>query len=88
MLHVDKVTIQQIDDCAKHVYTKIIKLDKPSLKFPVRALSNEVIVLRNGRMVEQGPAADVFAAPRSDYTKALIAAAFDIEAAPDGVVST
>ncbi|MCB9888681.1 MAG: DNA topoisomerase IV subunit A [Planctomycetes bacterium] len=37
---VDKVTIQQIDDCAKHVYTKIIKLDKPSLKFPVRALSN------------------------------------------------
>ena len=54
----------------------------------VRALSNEVIVLRNGRMVEQGPAADVFAAPRSDYTKALIAAAFDIEAAPDGVVST
>ena len=36
----DNVTITQIDNCAKHVYTKIIKLSKPELKFPVRSLSN------------------------------------------------
>jgi microcin C transport system ATP-binding protein len=53
----------------------------------VRALSNEVIVMRNGRMVEHGPAVEVFEAPKSDYTRALIAAAFNIEAAPEGVVS-
>ena len=46
----------------------------------VRALANDVIVLRRGRIVEQGPAAEVFAHPRQDYTKALMAAAFDIEA--------
>ena len=44
----------------------------------VRALANTLIVMRNGRIVEQGPAADIFAAPQSDYTKALMAAAFDV----------
>jgi microcin C transport system ATP-binding protein len=53
----------------------------------VRALSNEVVVMRHGKMVEYGPSIEVFANPKSDYTKALIAAAFDIEAAPEGVVS-
>ncbi|HEY0919972.1 ABC transporter ATP-binding protein [Devosia sp.] len=48
----------------------------------VRALANDVIVLRAGRIVEQGPAAAVFANPRQDYTRALMAAAFDIEALP------
>jgi DNA topoisomerase-6 subunit A len=37
---IDLVTIAQIDNCAKHVYTKIIKLAKPELRFPVRSLSN------------------------------------------------
>ena len=53
----------------------------------VRALANDVIVMRAGKVVEQGPARDVFDNPSSDYTKALMAAAFDIEAAPEGVVS-
>jgi microcin C transport system ATP-binding protein len=52
----------------------------------VRALSDDLIVLRDGKVVEQGPAAKVFDAPQNDYTKALMAAAFEIEAAPDGVV--
>ena len=46
----------------------------------VRALANEVIVLRAGRVVEQGPAQGVFENPRSDYTRALMAAAFEIKA--------
>jgi microcin C transport system ATP-binding protein len=45
----------------------------------VRALANYVIVMRNGRVVEQGPARDLFAAPKSEYTQALLAAAFNIE---------
>jgi microcin C transport system ATP-binding protein len=44
----------------------------------VRALANQLIVMRNGKIVEQGSAADIFAEPRSDYTKALMAAAFDV----------
>ncbi|HTM78384.1 MAG TPA: ABC transporter ATP-binding protein [Devosia sp.] len=44
----------------------------------VRALANTLIVMRNGKIVEQGPAAEIFAAPREDYTKALMAAAFDV----------
>jgi microcin C transport system ATP-binding protein len=53
----------------------------------VRALANEVIVMRNGQVVEQGPAEQIFERPRTDYTKALISAAFRIETAPEGVVS-
>jgi microcin C transport system ATP-binding protein len=46
----------------------------------VRALATEIIVMRAGRVVESGPAADVFAAPKTDYTRALFAAAFDMKA--------
>jgi microcin C transport system ATP-binding protein len=53
----------------------------------VRALSEHVIVMRRGKVVEQGPAAEIFDTPREDYTKALMAAAFDL-AAVDGVVET
>jgi len=42
----------------------------------VRALANQLIVMREGRVVERGPAADIFAAPQSDYTRTLLAAAF------------
>lgn len=53
----------------------------------VRALANEVVVMRNGKVVEFGTAEQIFDAPKTDYTKALMAAAFDIEAAPEGVVA-
>ncbi|MEM9206747.1 MAG: ATP-binding cassette domain-containing protein, partial [Pseudomonadota bacterium] len=53
----------------------------------VRALANDVIVMRAGKVVEQGPAVDIFERPRDDYTKALMAAAFNIETAPEGVVA-
>jgi microcin C transport system ATP-binding protein len=46
----------------------------------VRALASELIVMRNGKVVESGPAKDIFAAPKNDYTRTLFAAAFSIEA--------
>jgi microcin C transport system ATP-binding protein len=45
----------------------------------VRALAHRVVVLRHGRVVEQGSADEVFANPRADYTRALMAAAFTLE---------
>jgi microcin C transport system ATP-binding protein len=45
----------------------------------VRALADEVVVLRDGKVVERGPAAQVFGAPQTPYTKALIEAAFNLE---------
>jgi len=53
----------------------------------VRALANEVIVMRDGKVVETGTAEQIFTDPKTDYTRALIAAAFDIETAPTGVVN-
>jgi microcin C transport system ATP-binding protein len=41
----------------------------------VRALANEVIVMKDGTAVESGPADQIFTAPRSDYTRQLLAAA-------------
>jgi microcin C transport system ATP-binding protein len=46
----------------------------------IRALSNEVVVMRQGRVVEYGPAGRVFGAPQHPYTRALMAAAFALEA--------
>lgn len=46
----------------------------------VKALANEVIVMRSGKVVESGPARAIFEAPQQDYTKALMAAAFNMEA--------
>ena len=54
----------------------------------VRALANSIIVLRHGKVVEQGPARTVFAKPKTDYTKALLAAAFELEARRGGAVAT
>jgi microcin C transport system ATP-binding protein len=46
----------------------------------VRALSHDVVVMRAGRIVEEGPAEAIFDRPREPYTRALMAAAFDLEA--------
>ncbi|MEJ2015541.1 MAG: ABC transporter ATP-binding protein [Limibacillus sp.] len=54
----------------------------------VRALADEVIVMKDGQVVEQGAAARIFDQPEADYTKALMKAAFDLEAVEGGVVST
>jgi microcin C transport system ATP-binding protein len=53
----------------------------------VAALASRLIVLRGGKMVEEGAAADLFKDPKTDYTRALFAAAFNLETAPAGVVS-
>ena len=54
----------------------------------VRALSDHVIVMRNGKVVEQGPAEQIFDRPEQEYTKALMAAAFDLETVDGGIVAT
>jgi microcin C transport system ATP-binding protein len=46
----------------------------------VRALAHEVLVLKDGKAVERGPAQAIFEAPQHAYTKALMAAAFNLEA--------
>ncbi len=43
----------------------------------VRAMADTCIVMRKGRIVEEGPTEAIFAAPREDYTRALMAAAVD-----------
>ncbi len=53
----------------------------------VRALANEIMVMRNGEVVEHGPSREVFDAPKTDYTKALMAAAFNIATATHGAVN-
>jgi microcin C transport system ATP-binding protein len=53
----------------------------------VRALAHRIVVLRRGRVVEQGLAADILKRPREDYTRALMAAAFALEADETGVVA-
>ena len=49
----------------------------------VASLASNLIVMRHGKVVEQGAAADIFKNPASDYTRALFAAAFNIETAPN-----
>jgi microcin C transport system ATP-binding protein len=53
----------------------------------VAALACRLVVMRHGKVVEEGPAADLFARPQSDYTRALFAAAFNLETAPVGIVA-
>jgi microcin C transport system ATP-binding protein len=48
----------------------------------VAALASRVMVMKGGVVVEEGPAADLFAQPKTAYTRALFAAAFDMETAP------
>jgi microcin C transport system ATP-binding protein len=53
----------------------------------VAALASRLVVMRHGKVVEEGPAGELFKNPKSDYTRALFAAAFDIEAAGEGIVA-
>ena len=53
----------------------------------VKALANDLIVMRHGKVVESGPAAEIFASPQQDYTRALLAAAFHIEAVKTKAIS-
>ncbi len=54
----------------------------------VRALSSYVMVMRNGKVVEEGPSEEIFRAPQTDYTKALLAAAFDLQVAHRGALAS
>ena len=51
-------------------------------------MANYVLVMKDGKVVEQGHADRVFEHPETDYTKALIAAAFELEADTLGIVGT
>ena len=53
----------------------------------VRALADEVLVMRGGKVIEHGNAKQIFEAPADPYTQALMKAAFDLEAVETGVVS-
>ena len=48
----------------------------------VSSLASHLIVMRHGKVVEEGPASELFKHPKSDYTRALFAAAFRLESAP------
>jgi microcin C transport system ATP-binding protein len=49
----------------------------------VRALAHEVVVMKNGDVVESGSSAEIFEAPKTEYTRTLMAAAFDLEIAAE-----
>ena len=48
----------------------------------IRAMAHRIIVLRGGKVVEDAPAADIFARPQAEYTRSLLRAAFALDAAP------
>ncbi len=54
----------------------------------VRVMADEVIVMKDGRAVEQGPTEAIFGAPRESYTRALMAAAFDLTTAEAQALAT
>src|SRR5580692_1009476 len=53
----------------------------------VAALASRLVVMRHGLVVEAGDAAELFRNPKTDYTRALFAAAFKLETAPEGIVA-
>ncbi|PYN03179.1 MAG: microcin ABC transporter ATP-binding protein [Candidatus Rokuibacteriota bacterium] len=54
----------------------------------IRAVSDEILVMRDGRVVEQGPTERIFEQAEQAYTRALMAAAFDLEPVEEGAVRT
>ena len=53
----------------------------------VAAMSSSLMVMKEGKVVESGPAAELFKSPKTAYTRALFAAAFNLEASPEVVVA-
>jgi microcin C transport system ATP-binding protein len=51
-------------------------------------MSDEILVMRDGVVVEQGPTERIFEQPAQAYTRALMAAAFELEALEEGSVRT
>ena len=49
----------------------------------VRMMCDQVVVLREGQVVEQGPSAELFARPQAAYTQALLAVIPHLERAPE-----
>ena len=77
----DRIVQAQIVDLLRDLQTKrnlTYLFISHDLKV-VSALADDIIVMKDGRIVEQGPAERVFKHPEKDYTKALFAAAFDLE---------
>ncbi|MGJ5131151.1 MULTISPECIES: ABC transporter ATP-binding protein [unclassified Bradyrhizobium] len=54
----------------------------------VASLASHLIVMRHGKVVEEGPAVELFKAPKTDYTRALFAAAFRNETAGNGAAAS
>ena len=54
----------------------------------VRALSHDIIVMKGGKVVESGPATQVFETPKEPYTQALLAAALEMKADESGLLSS
>ncbi|MDD1527937.1 microcin ABC transporter ATP-binding protein [Bradyrhizobium sp. WBOS7] len=54
----------------------------------VASLASHLIVMRGGKVVEEGQAAELFKNPKTDYTRALFAAAFRLETSGNGSVAT
>jgi microcin C transport system ATP-binding protein len=54
----------------------------------IRALCNYVIVMRAGKVVEEGPAKEIFSNPKEEYTRTLMAAAFDLSVARQGAIAS
>ncbi|MGJ4970203.1 ABC transporter ATP-binding protein [Bradyrhizobium sp. HKCCYLRH1073] len=54
----------------------------------VASLASHLIVMRHGKVVEEGPAVELFKAPKTDYTRALFAAAFRNETAGNGTAAS
>jgi len=54
----------------------------------VRALADDILVMKDGKVVESGCAADIFDAPRQPYTQALLAAALDLQVRHADVLSS
>jgi microcin C transport system ATP-binding protein len=53
----------------------------------VAAMSSSLMVMKEGKVVETGPAAELFKSPKTPYTRALLAAAFNLETSAEGSVA-